>query len=219
MQYQLPHPLVLLDHPPTKESYKNLVKAKVIDYWENKLRSEASILPSLDFYFHPQYMSLKSPHKLWTTAGNKTYEVTKAKVQLQFLSNQYRCAKLTKHWTPDNPDGLCTFPSCTSESLVESPEHILLHCPAYSSTRNNLIAQCLRLQNPITHSLITNIFLSNSTLKIMQFFLDCSALPEVISSSQQHGDQILCDLFYCSRTWCYSLHRERMKRLGRWNFR
>ena len=77
LQYQLPHPLVLLANPPTKESFKKLVKAKVTDYWESKLRSEASFLPSLHF-LRPQYMSLFSPHQLLTTAGSKPYEVAKA---------------------------------------------------------------------------------------------------------------------------------------------
>ena len=75
-QYQLPHPLVLLQNPPTKEVFKNLVKSKVVDFWEIKLRSEASVLLSLP-YFQPHYMSLRSTHKLLTTAGPKSYEFQK----------------------------------------------------------------------------------------------------------------------------------------------
>ena len=85
--YQLPHPLTILNNPPTKDSFKKLVKAKILDYWEKKLRAEAALLPSLN-YFYPQFMSLCHPHKLWTTAGNNHFQVTKARVQLLFLSNQ-----------------------------------------------------------------------------------------------------------------------------------
>ena len=84
LQYQLPHPLDLLDNPATKEAFKKLLKAKVIDTWEQKLRGEASLLPSLT-YFKPQFMSLTSPHKLLLTAGPKSYEVCKARIQLLFL--------------------------------------------------------------------------------------------------------------------------------------
>ena len=108
LKYHLPHPLLLLDSPPTKETFKALVKSKVVDYWEQKLRSEAAFLPSL-IYFHPEYMSLTSPHRLLTTAGSNSYEVAKARIELLLLSSQYPLAKYTRHWSVDNPNGICSF--------------------------------------------------------------------------------------------------------------
>ena len=198
-------------------TYKKLVKSKVLDYWEFKLRTEASFLPSLAF-FHPEFMSLASPHKLWTTAGKKSFEVAKARIQLLFLASQYPCGSLSKHWTPENPLGLCTFPDCHHKNLVETPEHVLLRCPAYTTTRKKNITICLKTQDPVSHRLVTSFLLSDSTQKMMQFLLDCSVLPEVISGAQNYGKQIYDDLFYLSRTWCFSVHRERMKRLCKWNF-
>ena len=61
--YNLPHPLKLLMEPLTKLQFKTLTKKKVIDYWEQKLRSEAKPLSSLQF-FRPEFMSLSSPHSL-----------------------------------------------------------------------------------------------------------------------------------------------------------
>ena len=87
-QYLLPHPLAILANPPTRKDFKRLVKAKILDYWEKKLRAEAALLPSLN-YVHTQFMSLDCPHKLWTTAGSNPFEVAKARIQLLFLSNQY----------------------------------------------------------------------------------------------------------------------------------
>ena len=93
LMYQLPHPLHLLKDPPTKDVFKKLMKSKVIDYWEVKLRSEASFLSSLP-YFKPQFLSLSSPHKLLVSAGHKSYEVAKARIQLLFVSSQYTtCVK------------------------------------------------------------------------------------------------------------------------------
>ena len=163
-------------------------------------------------------MSLNAPHRMFTSAGSKTYEVVKARIQLLFLSSQYPCAKLTRHWTPENQEKLCSFPICTSKHIVESPEHLLLHCPAYAMTRNSMISLCLGRKDPVSHALLTS-FLKETDLKMMQFLLDCSVLPEVIANSQQYGVYVLNDIFYCSRNWCYGIHRERMKRLGRWNFR
>ena len=37
MKYCLPSPLSLLSHPLSKSFFKNLVKKKVIDYWQQEL--------------------------------------------------------------------------------------------------------------------------------------------------------------------------------------
>ena len=95
-QYQLPHPIILLENPPSQEIFKKLVKSKVLDYWHVKLRGEASFLLSVP-YFHPQFMSLTSPHKLLLAAGSNPYKVAKARVQLQLLISKYRSSKVTRH--------------------------------------------------------------------------------------------------------------------------
>ena len=214
--YQLPHPLTLLDKPLTKETHKKLVKSKVLDYWEVKLRAEAAPLTSLK-YFQPEFLSLSSPHRLLTAAGSKSYEVAKARIQLLFLSARYPCGQLTRHWSPDS-EGYCTFLTCQQRSTIETPEHILLECPAYTTTRLNLISMCLNAKNPVSNYIVTKLLLS-TTDQIMQFLLDCSPIPIVIHTAQLHGDDIFNDLFYLSRTWCFAIHRERMKRIGRWNFK
>ena len=48
--YALPHPLELLQHPPTKHSFKKLMKENVTKYWENLLRSETLGLSSLIYF-------------------------------------------------------------------------------------------------------------------------------------------------------------------------
>ena len=80
-QYELPHPLHLLDNPHSREKFKRLAKSKVTNYWEIKLRAESMYLPSLK-YFQPQFLSLTTTHRLWTSAGSKPYEVAKARIQL-----------------------------------------------------------------------------------------------------------------------------------------
>ena len=78
LTYNLPHPLQLLEFPSFKLSFSTLVKKKGLSYWEQKLRSQAN-LPSL-VHFKPEFMSLKYPHPLWTTAGSSPYEIVKARV-------------------------------------------------------------------------------------------------------------------------------------------
>ena len=85
----LPHPLVILTTPSTKQSFKNLVKKHVLTYWEKKLRMMTTPLSSLKF-FQPSYMSLNRPHPLFTKAGSSPCEVAKARVHALLLSGRYR---------------------------------------------------------------------------------------------------------------------------------
>ena len=145
IQYELPHPLILLRSPPSKVNFPKQVKSKVLNYWNERLRGEASFLSAP--FFHPSRMSLVSPHKLLTSAGSYPYEVAKARVQLQFLCSKYRSAKLCRHWPPSNPNGFCTFPPCRYRSEVETNEYILLFCTAYQTTRLRLFTLASKLRN------------------------------------------------------------------------
>ena len=52
----------------------------------------------------------------------------------------------------------------------------------------------------------------------IQFMIDCSVIPEIISLAQTFDDDILYDLLKISLTWWHSLHRERMKMADGRNF-
>ena len=86
-QYGLPHPLQLMENPPSKERFKKLIKSKVNDYWEYKLRKSSSSLKSLRF-FNPNFMSLKNTHPLWTTCQDNPFELSKCLIQSKLLSGR-----------------------------------------------------------------------------------------------------------------------------------
>ena len=65
-QYGLPHPLQLLECPPTKDRFKHLTNLKVQEFWVDKLRKDVQKLSSLKL-FNPFYMSLSSPHPIIST--------------------------------------------------------------------------------------------------------------------------------------------------------
>ena len=81
----------------------------------------------------------------------------------------------------------------------------------------NYLVMCVQIRTPY-HTLAMTFLLSKSETKIMQMLLDCSVIPEVIRSALSHGSSVYDDLFYVGRTWCFAVHRERMKRLHLWNF-
>ena len=166
-------------------------------------------------HFKPEFYSLLHPHPILWTAGPNPYEVSKAVVQCRMLSGRYRTEMLASHWS-SNKQGFCQAPSCTE--VCENLEHILLWCPSYESTRENLRRLWLDHPNPIIAQLTATIL--NSTPNIlMQFILDASVHPHVIRLAQTFGDEVLKIVFHLTRTWCFSIHKARAKLLGRWSTR
>ena len=215
-QYNLPHPLLLLEYPPDKENFKETVKLRILDFWQQKLRQDAAPLTSLEF-FHPQYMSLSSP--LWLSCGGNPYEVQKAVVQSRMLSGRYRDDHLTRHFT--GKSGECSL-CLLLHPDVAAPEgdlfHILLLCPALETRRSYLLEYWATISsgNEVCCNL-TQLYQTKPDKFKMQFLLDCAALPQVIEAVQQHGNKVSNLLYKMTRTYCYSIHRDRLKQLGRWS--
>lgn len=181
IQYLLPSPLTLLQHPLSKYSYQKIIKSRVIDFWEKHLRVEALKLRDHSLkYFRAEFMSLTKPHPLWSTCGSNPYEIHKAVVQARMLSGRYITDKLSRHWT-ENKSGLCSTPGCTGED-VGSLEHMLLFCPALTDARQRVIALChkISLENEDVKNILHSALNEQTTEMVMQFLLDCSSLPEVI---------------------------------------
>ena len=209
-KYNLPHPLSMLEHPPNKIDFKRQVKNKVQDFWQIFLRERVTTLPSLK-YLRPQFMSLSRPHPILSTAPNP-YEVNKMTVQIRMLSGRYRVGSLTRHFSPDS-SGLCEL--CGTE--VEDLPHMLVpRCPLLEDRREALLDFALAAAKPSPVCLsILDTAIASDEQSWLQFVLDCSTLPDVIQASQSDAST-LKTLFKITRTWCYSLHRSRLKLLGRW---
>ena len=209
-QYSLPHPLSILDDPPKKETFKRQVKTSILEFWQQQYRQRVATLPSLR-YFHPQFMSLSRPHPILSTSPNP-YEVNKTVVQMRMLSGRYRVGSLTRHFAADN-SGLCEL--CGSE--VENLAHLLVQrCPLLVDRREALLdfASSVAQQSPLCLSIL-NTALAGGEEAWVQFVLDCSTSPDTIKASQSDPG-VLGILFKITRTWCYTLHRARLKLLGRW---
>ena len=166
-------------------------------------------------FFKPVFMSLSLPHPIWRSAHKNPHEVSKAIQQARFTSGRYRSAHLSRHWDRKNPEGFCLSDNC--KGIIEDTKHILLTCPLYAEYRNKLFRFWIENSNGIIQTLIGEALDSTSTV-FLQFLLDCSVLPFIIKAVQIHGETVLDQVFYLTRTWCFVIHRERMKFLGKWNF-
>ena len=68
--------------------------------------------------------------------------------------------------------------------------------------------------NPALHDTIKQIMASSSIKNVVQFLLDPSVVPPIISAVQQELFA-LDDVFAVKRTYCYALHRRRLQLIGR----
>jgi hypothetical protein len=208
LQYGLPHPSKWLDSPPTKLQVKSMARSTVLQFWLAKLRSQADLLPSLK-YLQTDFMGLTSCHPIFRLCGASPWEVEKAISQARLLSGRYRVEKLSGHWTPWNREGLCTLPACrkTPSSHLGTVEAFLLSCASLSHTRNALehsTVQFFQASN-ILETLVPQCLESDP----VQFYLDCSTMPAVISAAQEHGEALLASLFKLTRNYCHVLHKAR----------
>ena len=220
LKYNLGSPLSLLHNPLPKEVFKKTVKSKVIDYWESHLRAEAEILRENSLkYFHADFMSLTRPHPLWSTCGSNPFEIHKGVTQAKMLSGRYVTDQLSRHWTK-NKSGICLIPGCSGQH-VGSLEHLLLFCPALADARNKILKLCVTVsaESDDLRKIIHTMLSGQPIVKMMQFILDCSVMPEVITLTQHSTQATLERLFYISRSWCYSMHRTRMNKLGLFQYR
>ena len=223
-QYGLTDPLLVLQSPSSKESWKRMCKSKAVSFWEEKLRGEAALLPSL-VYFKPCYMSLTTPHPLWTMAESG-YEVSKANTVATMLSGRYVTDYHARHWSRTNPQGLCqlclALPFPGQVSPLGTLEHQLLHCPALAGTRNKSTSHWKEylLDKPYLSPIITHHTktpgLYGQTLH-MQLLLDPTACPMVIAAAQTLGDGVISHLLYMTRTWCHAHHLKRKRLLRLYN--
>ena len=122
---------------------------------------------------------------------------------------------MLKHFSPAS-DGVCEL--CHLE--VEDLRHFLLpKCPILQDHSKILLDYMKNILEKSVHcSTILDTIIDESKdnpSTWVQFVLDFSVLPQVISAAQD-DPSVLPLLFKVTRTYCYSLHRTRLKILGRW---
>ena len=130
------------------------------------------------------------------------------------LSGRYRTESLSRFWS-GNKAGFCLLGTPCS-NLVETLPHLLITCPALENKRSMLkeMGRQKEKDGPLG-SLLNEIF-NQSPEKQTQFFLEPLTHPRIICFIQSEGNDIRDRICYFTRTFCFSLHRERQIKLDRW---
>ena len=160
-------------------------------------------------------MSLLKPHPLWTTYGSNPHEVNKAVIVAKLLSGRYRTDWLARHWTPKNKEGYCLL--CPGLSLPGDIPHLLSTCQALQEKRLHLFNYWRSTTENNNHLFtLVNSVVDGDATSFIQFVLDPSVVPEIISGVQKEHFT-LNEIFHLSRTYCYAMHRRRTQLLGTFN--
>ena len=159
------------------------------------------------------FLILLQPKSNVSLLSTNPYANNKSVIQLKMLSGRYRTDKLLSHFQSSNPS-ICQL-SCDSPDALGDLPHLLLYCSALASRRAVLFDywDYLAEENEV-YKYIINLMKSSPGDVFLQFILDCTNIPEIAALSDVHGEHILVFLFKITRTYCYSVHRERLKLLN-----
>ena len=127
------------------------------------------------------------------------------------LSGRYPSCWLRRHWSGDT-NGFCQIPGCS-----ETPG-TLLHiatgqCPSLAQARLKAhdAWHVFLVDNPILLPL-------NDPNDFLAFLVDPSTTPSIISLAQENKDiDVIGKLCYLTRTWLFTMHKERLVLLDLWN--
>ena len=190
-QYSLPLALQLSTTPPAKDKWKSTVKVAVTEYWEDRLKREATGMKSLK-HLNLDMCAIGYSHPVWKT-GPDPIQATMATVKAAMLVGRY---PLSGHKCA----GKRQLPSCPQCNLEpETIQHFLLKCPAYQDIRSAYIP---RLEQDLSISM--SAFTDDQTVSII---LD----PSHITADEDLGVQAETT----SRRMCYAMHNRRAVTEGR----
>ena len=215
-QYGLPDPLYVLHYPEGKLRWKKLAQQHVTQYWNVQLREHAARLQRSLPHFRASHMSLTRPSTLWSSCHGLPYEVRKATVQARMVSGRYRTCWFRRNFGVGE-SGFCRVPGCTSD-LPGTLEHLATgQCPGMATAVTAATTHWggFLAGNPHLLPLIQD-YAAGESSAFLAFLLDPSTQPPVLALAQQLGSGVTDQLCHMTRTWLYSLHKERLVKLGLW---
>ena len=132
-------------------------------------------------FFLSQRVTLTAS-SLLSNCGSNSYEICKLVLQMKMISGRYRSDRFVRHFIPGS-DGNCTL---CSENVPGNIDHILVECVSLSDVREQLFLVLDDNLSDITKSLTLKVINSGNKKDLVQFLLDCSANPDVISATQHY---------------------------------
>ena len=210
--YSLPDPIVILNDPPSKFSWKKIITNQVSSHWHQRYCDEVSHRSSL-CSLRPAFLPLNGkPHPLWSSCQSSPTAVRAATIQARILTGRYHTDLLRSKW--DGNDGTCRLPGCGTPE-ADSVHLLSGQCEALKPYLNASFQHNLQslLDYPDLHS-VTLSLIHGTPFSWVRYLLDPSCEKEVIQISQLKGEEYIWPLFKLSRSMVWTMHKYRLKMLG-----
>ena len=200
--YSIDDPSELLCRdPPTKSTFKEYIKSKIIIFHENELRRK-SLVNSKMKYFNVTLSGLNG--KLHPAIQNitTTQEVTTSRPHIKMLTGNYLTYKL-KSEQNSNISPHCRI--CLNGD--DETQHILTSCLKTESIRMKILSE-IRDTCQFSLNQVDFKHIENDKSRLCQFILDPSSLN--LPTRININDPILPRLFKLSRDYCFAVDKKRI---------
>ena len=123
---------------------------------------------------------------------------------------------MRRHWAEDET-GECRIPGFSGDQPGTLLHLATGQCPGLAIATAAAAQHWLHfLQvHPLLLPLV-QVISSGSPEEFLSLLLDPSTQAPVISAAQEHGEHVVDQLCYLTRTWLFTLHREHLKKLDHW---
>ena len=208
VMYGLIDPLQCLQiDPPVKNNYKEHINIKVTAFHEKELRILAKNNSKMT-YLNVDTLGLSGRCHPALFNLYAASEVEKCRPHIKMLCKDYYTYEIRSVQSGGSPHCRSCTIATTEKPYIENIEHILVHCTAYSDTRNRVLSEIQTLfiecQIPFPFQDITR-----DSATLCQFILDPTSLN--LSKRINPTDPAAVQFFELSRDLCFSIHKKRMK--------
>ncbi|CAG2229246.1 unnamed protein product [Mytilus edulis] len=200
-KYNLPSSSVLLQEPPGKFSWKNLVSKAVKTYWTNKIHSEAREKSSLQ-YINFEQLTFDNPHLVWKSAKFEHFSIQRAGIKCRLMLDTYLLQIHKQKFNKYEVDSTCLL----CHNGAEDRKHFLIQCVALDSIRSPF----LKILHEKTTEVVRDVKLTDAIFEqpdeLLSLILDCTGYQVIPPSRQEEFEAV-------SRGLCFALHIERSDRI------
>jgi hypothetical protein len=197
---KLPNINYLMANPPTKRTWKSLVKKAVATYWKEKWETERQGKTSLT-YLKLQENPTNQPHNIWQSIKNRPHEVRRAEIKGRLVTGTYILQGDRAKFNNNPVSAICPLCNLENESLY----HFAVKCPQLQEVRQPFMDKLEGMINGHQVNGYQNIIDRNLMLQLL---LDCT--HDDISMAIKPNKELYRNIERCSQKLLYSIHQKRL---------
>ena len=164
-KYSLPSAYDLLDDPPSKHQWKDMVHSAVSSFWNTKLQAEAEQKTSLKF-LNVKNCQIGTTHQVWATVQPHQRDVNRATIKARILTGCYTLQANKAKFNQNAVNPTCLL----CKEGAETREHFVSTCKRTKEVRDPYLSSLEETANDIYPGSWEHI--SSTPHLLTQFILD-----------------------------------------------